>query len=111
MVSTALKNPVDAKRNPFGLFTSVTLQNFFDAWNEGRFGHYFVNTVWITGATVVGVVVLSVAAGYGLARLDFPGRRLIFFAFLIGLMIPFFSIMIPLFYQLDAMGLLGSPLA
>jgi ABC-type glycerol-3-phosphate transport system permease component len=111
VISTALKNPVDAKRNPFGLFTSVTIQNFFDAWNEGRFGTYFFNTIWITGATVLGVVVLSIAAGYGLARLDFPGKRLIFFAFLIGLMIPFFSIMIPLFYQLDAMGLLGSPLA
>jgi ABC-type glycerol-3-phosphate transport system permease component len=111
VISTALKQPTDAKRNPFGLFSSITLQNFSDAWNEGHFGTYFFNTVWITGATVIGVVVLSIAAGYGLARLDFPGKRLIFFAFLLGLMIPFFSIMIPLFYQLDAMGLLGSPLA
>ena len=54
---------------------------------------------------------MSVTAGYALARLDFPGRTWVFFAFVLGLMIPFFSIMIPLFFQLDAMGLLGSPLA
>jgi ABC-type glycerol-3-phosphate transport system permease component len=111
IVSTALKQPADVRRNPFGLFSSITFQNFVDAWIQGRFGVYFVNTVVITGATVVGVVVLSVLTGYGLARLDFPGRTVVFFALIIGIMIPFYSIMIPLFFQLDAMGLLGSPLA
>jgi raffinose/stachyose/melibiose transport system permease protein len=111
IVSTALKEPADARRDPFGLFSSVTLANFADAWTQGRFGDYFVNTVVITGATVVGVVALSVMAGYGLARLDLPGRTLVFAVFIVGLMIPFYSIMIPLFFQLHDMGLLGSPLA
>jgi ABC-type glycerol-3-phosphate transport system permease component len=111
IVSTALKEPADARRDPFGLFSSVTLGNFADAWTQGRFGDYFVNTVVITGATVVGVVALSVTAGYGLARLDLPGRTLVFAVFIVGLMIPFYSIMIPLFFQLHDMGLLGSPLA
>jgi ABC-type glycerol-3-phosphate transport system permease component len=111
IVSTALKEPTDARRDPFGLFTSLTFANFADAWVQGKFGAYFLNTVVITGATVIGVVVLSVTAGYGLARLDFPGRTIVFFAFIVGLMIPFFSIMIPLFFQLHAMGLIGSPLA
>lgn len=111
IVSTALKQPADARRDPFGLFTTTTLQNFADAWVQGKFGHFFLNTVWITGATVLGVVILSVTAGYGLARLDFPGRTAVFFLFIVGLMIPFFSIMVPLFYQLHNMGLIGSPLA
>lgn len=111
VISTSLKDPVEARRDPFSLFSSFTPQNFVDAWVEGRFGTYFLNTVLITGATVAGVIVLSVTAGYALARLDFPGRTVIFLTFVLGLMIPFFSIMIPLFFQLDAMGLLGSPLA
>ena len=61
IVSTALKQPADARRDPFGLFTTTTLQNFADAWVQGKFGHFFLNTVWITGATVLGVVILSVA--------------------------------------------------
>jgi ABC-type glycerol-3-phosphate transport system permease component len=111
IVSTALKAPADARRDPFSLFSSVTLANFADAWNQGRFSVYFINTVVITGATVIGVVLLSVLAGYGLARLYFPGRTVVFFAFIVGIIIPFYSIMIPLYFQLDAMGLIGSPLA
>jgi ABC-type glycerol-3-phosphate transport system permease component len=111
IVSTALKDPAEARRNPFGLFSSITFENFGDAWVQGRFGVYFMNTVFITGSTVVGVVVLSVLAGYGLARLDFPGRTIVFFSLILGIMIPFYAIMIPLFFQLHAMGLLGSPLA
>ncbi len=111
VISTALKEPGDARRDPFSLFSSTHPENFANAWVEGRFGTYFLNTVLITGATVVIVIVMSVTAGYALARLDFPGRTWVFFAFVLGLMIPFFSIMIPLFFQLDAMGLLGSPLA
>ena len=45
------REPADARRDPFSLFSSITLTNFVDAWNQGRFGVYFVNTVLITGAT------------------------------------------------------------
>jgi raffinose/stachyose/melibiose transport system permease protein len=51
---------------------------------------------------------LSVLAGYALARLYFPGRSIIFLIFITGLMFPFFSVMIPLFYELRDVGLLGT---
>lgn len=108
VISTALKNPLDVLADPFSLFTSVRFQNIKDAWTVGNFDAYFVNTVIITIPTVVGVVVLSTLAGYALARLDFPGRNLIFYTFMLGLMIPFFSIMIPLYYQLRDMDLLNT---
>jgi raffinose/stachyose/melibiose transport system permease protein len=111
VVSTAIKNPSDFTVDPFALFSSVRLENISDAWTVGEFGRYFWNTVVITMPTVLGVVALSTMAGYALARLEFPGRNLILYAFMLGLMIPFTSVMIPLFYQLRDMGLLGSLLA
>ncbi|HEX2235409.1 MAG TPA: carbohydrate ABC transporter permease [Actinomycetota bacterium] len=111
VVSTAIKNPADFTVDPFALFSSVRLENISDAWTVGEFGRYFWNTVVITMPTVLGVVALSTMAGYALARLEFPGRNLILYAFMLGLMIPFTSVMIPLFYQLRDMGLLGSLLA
>jgi raffinose/stachyose/melibiose transport system permease protein len=108
VVSTALKEPRDLTIDPFSLFSSVRLENLSDAWTIGNFGGYFFNTVVITLPTVLGVVALSTMAGYALARLEFPGRNLILYAFMLGLMIPFTSVMIPLFYQLRDMGLLGS---
>ena len=108
IVSTAVKDPLDLSADPFALFTSVSLQNFLDAWTLGGFGGYFWNTVLITALTLVGTVVLSVLAGYALARLYLPGKNIIFIIFILGLMIPFMSVMIPLFYELKAMNLLGT---
>lgn len=111
IVSTALKDPLDVTANPFTLFSSFNPINFYDAWTLGGFSGYFWNTVVITGITVVAVVILSSLAGYGLARFRFPGNNLIFFTFILGLMIPFFSVMIPLFYELRDLGLLGTKAA
>ena len=110
IVSTAVKDPLDVTANPFTLFSSVNLVNFVDAWTLGGFGGYFWNTLIITAFTLLGTIVLSVLAGYALARLYFPGRNLIFFIFLTGLMFPFFAVMIPLFYELRDTGLLGTKL-
>jgi ABC-type glycerol-3-phosphate transport system permease component len=110
IVSTAVKDPLDVTANPFTLFSSVNLVNFVDAWTLGGFGGYFWNTLIITALTLLGTIALSVLAGYALARLYFPGRNLIFFTFLTGLMFPFFAVMIPLFYELRDTGLLGTKL-
>ena len=108
IVSTAVKDPLDVTANPFALFSSVNLVNFLDAWTLGGFGGYFWNTVIITAFTLLGTVALSVLAGYALARLHLPGRGIVFFVFMLGLMFPFFSVVIPLFYELRGLGLLGT---
>ena len=108
IVSTAVKDPLDVSADPFALFTSVNLQNFIDAWTLGGFGGYFWNTVVITAFTLLGTIALSVLAGYALARLYFPGQNIVFLIFMTGLMFPFFSVMIPLFYELRDLGLLGT---
>ncbi|MDP9380683.1 MAG: carbohydrate ABC transporter permease [Chloroflexota bacterium] len=108
IVSTAVKDPLDVTADPFALFTSVNLQNFVDAWTLGGFGGYFWNTLVITAFTLLGTISLSVLAGYALARLYFPGRNIVFLIFMTGLMFPFFSVMIPLFYELRDLGLLGT---
>jgi ABC-type glycerol-3-phosphate transport system permease component len=108
IVSTAVKDPLDVTANPFALFSSVNFVNFVDAWTLGGFSGYFWNTAIITALTLLGTVALSVLAGYALARLYFPGRNIVFLFFIIGLMFPFFSVMIPLFYELRDIGLLGT---
>jgi raffinose/stachyose/melibiose transport system permease protein len=108
IVSTAVKDPLAVSTDPFALFSSVYLRNFIDAWTLGGFGGYFWNTVIITAFTLLGTVALSVLAGYALARLYLPGRGIVFLIFMLGLMFPFFSVVIPLFYELRDLGLLGT---
>ncbi len=111
IVSTSLKDPLDVTADPFTLFSSFNPINFLDAWTLGGFAGFFWNTVIITGLTLAGVVAFSVLAGYALARFSFPGKNVVFLAFILGLMIPFFSVMIPLFYELKALNLLGTKAA
>jgi raffinose/stachyose/melibiose transport system permease protein len=105
---TALRPARDVMQSPFALPTSIHWENIANAWVKGRFGDYIINSVIITVPTVVGVVVLSCLAGYGISRFRFPGRNLMFYTMLLGLTVPFQSVMIPLYYQLLAMGLLGT---
>jgi raffinose/stachyose/melibiose transport system permease protein len=105
---TALRPAKEAQMNPFGLPLPPIWDNVANAWVKGRFGDYLLNSVIIAIPTVIGVVVLSALAGYGIARFKFPGRVLAFGAILLGLTIPFQSVMIPLYYQLLYMNLLGS---
>jgi ABC-type glycerol-3-phosphate transport system permease component len=111
IVSTSFKDPLDVTADPFTLFSSFNPINFLDAWTLGGFAGFFWNTVIITGLTLAGVVAFSVLAGYALARFSFPGKNVVFLVFILGLMIPFFSVMIPLFYELKALNLLGTKAA
>ncbi|HVG47504.1 MAG TPA: carbohydrate ABC transporter permease [Rubellimicrobium sp.] len=108
---TALRPKSESMRDPFGLPSTLYLDNLTTAWTRGRFGDYFLNSIIITVPSVVGVVVLSALAGYGIARFRFRGRMAILYLILLGLTVPFQSVMIPLYYQLLAMGLLGTYLA
>ena len=108
VLSTAFKDPTIETGNPFDLFVTFRPENFVDAWTLGNFGRYFLNTVIIMVPTVLGVIVLSTMTGYALAQFSFPGQSIVFYLFILGLMIPFFALMIPLYYNLRDYGLLNT---
>ena len=107
-ISTALKTDQDVRVNPFGLFSSFSWENIVAAWTVGSFGDYVLNSFLLSVPSSVLVVVLSTMGGYAFARLPFPGRTFIFYLVLLGLLVPFFAYMIPLYYQLRSMQLLDS---
>lgn len=108
MWMAALKSSSEIFKDPFSLPTILHWENLTKAWTVGRFSQYLGNSFIITIPTVIGVVVFSCLAGYAFGRLKFSGSRILFFVFLIGLMVPFQSIMIPMYYDLQSLKLLGS---
>lgn len=107
-ISTAFKTEQDVRVNPFGIFSSLSFENLVTAWTVGSFGDYVINTFILSVPSTVLVVVVSTMAGYAFARLPFPGRTVIFYFVVLGLLVPFFTYMIPLYYQLQGMGLLNT---
>jgi raffinose/stachyose/melibiose transport system permease protein len=108
IISTALKTPQDVRSDPFGLFSSFSLENLRSAWTVGGFSSYLLDSVLLTVPSTAVVIVISTMAGYAFARLPFPGRTAVFYLVVLGLLVPFFTYMIPLYFQLRSMGLLDS---
>jgi raffinose/stachyose/melibiose transport system permease protein len=108
VISTAFKRPEDVTQNPFGLFSSFSWDNLVAAWTVGRFSDYLVNSLLLTIPSTLLVIAISTMAGYTFARLPFRGRTLMFYLVVLGLLVPFFTFMIPLYFQLRSMGLLDT---
>jgi len=75
--------------------TELHLDNYAEAWKIGNFSEYFINSILITLITLAGELVVSILAAYALARIEFPGKNLVFAVMLATLMIPAMVTTIP----------------
>lgn len=105
---SALKSSSEIFKDPFALPIVFHWENLAKAWTVGRFNRYLGNTFIITLPTVFFVVSLSCMAGYAFGKLKFVGSKIFFYIFLLGLMVPFQTIMIPLYYTVRALKLFGT---
>jgi ABC-type glycerol-3-phosphate transport system permease component len=80
------------------------------AWRGSRLGDYFLNSVLVTGVSVALILALAAPAAYALARFRMPLGKAAYALFLAGLTIPAQLAMVPLFFELRALGLLDSRL-
>lgn len=85
--------------------TAGVFENFSRAWSAGKFNIFFKNSVIVTGVVVIVSVFLSTLSGYAFGQLPLPGRRVLFPLLLVGYMIPFEAVIIPLYGLMDTLGL------
>lgn len=81
--------------------------NYATAWQRASFSQYALNTVIYALASTTGQVIFGAMAGYAFARLDFPGRNVLFVLVLATMMIPFQMLLVPLFIMLRHWPLAG----
>jgi len=84
--------------------TGITIQNYFDVFDRVSFGRFMFNSIFITGAIVIGGLVVNSLAGYAFARLQWKGRDALFLLVLSLMILPFEGIAVPLFYQITVLG-------
>ena len=105
MVLTSLKSYTETIQLPPSLFPSVWhFDNYVLAWNSAPFGRYLLNSTFVAGTVVLGVVFSSILAAYAFAYMSFFGRNLVFLLFLSTMMIPFETILIPNFIIIRQLG-------
>ena len=69
---------------------------------------YFMNSVVIALLTVLITITVSTLGGYAFARFDFPGKNILFLLTLAILMVPYATLLIPLYVLLRQIGLANS---
>ncbi len=104
---TSLMPSAEASSSPPTYWPSrLTLENYVRLARTGDgILHYLWNSTAVAALTVSWTVVLATLAGYGFSRFRFPGRNALFVGILATLMIPFQSILTPLFVLLRTLHL------
>lgn len=87
---------------------AITWQNFLDVFRVGLTPRWFLNSIVVSVVTTVLTVFLCAMAGYAFAKIQFPGKVIVYASVLAGLMIPKEAMFIPLFTMFADLGLHNS---
>jgi len=98
---SSFKTTKEVLGSPFTLPANWNFDNYVSAWTSAGIGTYFVNSVIVVVSALVIVMVLGAMCAYVLARYEFRGNKLIYYAMLAGLAFPIFLAIVPLFFVLQ----------
>ena len=108
VVVTSFKTDQEIFFSPWLPPARFMLDNFIRAWSKALIGQYFLNTLLVLIPAIFFTLVFSTMAGYVLARFTFPGNRVIFYAFMGGMLFPVMLALVPLFFLLQSFGILDT---
>jgi multiple sugar transport system permease protein len=88
----------------------LDFSNYVEAWTSKLtpFSRFFGNSLWVSSVTMVATTIISILAGYALARFRFVGRHIFLLVFLATQMFPAVLLIAPLLSQWYALGLIDT---
>ena len=105
-ISTSLRTPAQSfSLPPKWLPTDMALENYTQVFERIPFWTQILNSFLVTASTVLGQLVTASLAGYAFARLEFPGKTVLFWLIMATLMIPLQATIIPVFVLISKLGL------
>lgn len=110
MAVTSLKTPPEIQRVPLQILPDslTNLANYREVFQREPFGRYLLNSFIVASIAALSSLVVSSLAGYGFAKFSFPGRDVFFFGIISILMVPFQSVVVPLYVWVSRFGLLDT---
>lgn len=88
MLVTSLKNNLEIMKNPAGLPQEWVFDGFITLFQKENFGRYFLNSIFVTGTSVVILLVVTIMLAYVLARYKSRLSNFLYYFFLVGMMVP-----------------------
>jgi raffinose/stachyose/melibiose transport system permease protein len=111
LAMNSFKTTREFQVNMLGLPLAPTIDNYRLAWEFGEFGKLFPNSIIYTAGTTVGVILLSILAGFAFAKIGSRATKWIYGSFVIGILLTINSLMIPLFIEVNLLGIYNTRLA
>jgi N-acetylglucosamine transport system permease protein len=108
MIMTSFKTDREIFASPWQLPAHWQWDNFVRAWTKASIGRYFLNSIVVVAGSLALTLMVSAMAAYILARYPFPGNRILYYLFLIGLMFPVFLALVPLFFVVRDLHMTGT---
>ena len=87
---------------------AFTLDAYLSMWENYNFPVYFRNSIIVSFASTLLALVFAIPGAYAFARLDFPGRQMLFYTTVFTLMFPWIVITVPVYGIFYDLGLLNS---
>lgn len=88
MVFSSFKSNSAIFASPFALPTEIDFARWVEAFEIGHIGQYALNSVIVTGASVLGILIFGAAAAFAFSRYRFRGRNLLMGLLALGLLLP-----------------------
>src|SRR5947209_7216113 len=110
MAVTSLKTVPEIQRLPLQVFPDrwSNLDNYREVFQRQPFGRFLLNSALVASVAALSSAVVSSLAGYGFAKFRFPGHAVFFFGIVGILMVPFQSVVVPLYLWINRLGLLDT---
>ncbi len=110
MAVTSLKSAPEIQRVPLQIAPDHWLNfgNYVDVFKREPFLRYLLNSTLVSAVAAISSVVVSSLAGFGFAKYQFPARDAFFLAIIGILMVPFQSVVVPLYVWMNDLGLLDT---
>jgi len=111
MFFAAFKTNAEIFQSPFSVPDFSNFANIAKIWTETNFLRYLINSVIVTGSSIVLILTLGTMAAYGIARYNFRGSGFVLMFFVAGLTLPLKLAIIPLFILMRDLGILNTQLS
>lgn len=109
MISLSLQSDADIYSGvPIIIPETLQFSNYVDIWQRAPFARFILNSFIIAGGITALHLIFDPLIGYVFAKMNFPGKGIMFAGLLSTLMLPFFIRMIPLYILTAQMGMLNT---
>jgi N-acetylglucosamine transport system permease protein len=107
-VVSSVKSDDEILNAPWSLPSTPRFDNWARAWTEANIGRYFLNSLIVVGGALLLTMFLGALVAYALARYEFRGNRFLYYTFVAAMFFPVFLALVPLFFVVQRLGLLGT---